>query len=762
VHGAALSAIVIASAARATWRPEGVSAAAAVGGAVALVAATAAATTCMRRRSRPWVLLGAFAAMWAFGGLARAVSELALHRALHFPSVADASRLGAVPLALAALVSFGRTTGPWRTSRLLADGAIVGLALAAVAWTDVVAPLVDHAGASPLVSVLSLSYAFTAVIVVSFAFSMLARSDRGPEALPQLVAVGLVLVAVADATAAYLIVTQGLRPTVLFDACWVTGFCLIAWGGLRPPAPATDHRVRDLPSLTGVTLVYAPLVGLMVFAARQEWRLGAIRPEVVWIGLAVVATLLVRQLLALAELRDRERGLVFQARHDPLTRLPNRGHLRELVEDALADAESGVAVLFIDLDHFKSVNEGLGHAKGNQVLLEVSQRIHRCLAPTERAARVGGDEFAVLLPCVPSTSDAAAVAHRLGEAIRVPFCVEGSEVQMSASIGLARGEGGHEPAEGLIHSADLAMHVAKRNGRDRYELFEPQMQRTAVDRVALVADLRRAIDGGDEFVVHFQPQVDLVTGRVEGAEALVRWQHPYRGMVQPLEFIPLAEETGLVVPLGRVVLEQACRQVRRWLDEGMVTTDFELSVNLSARQFRDGGLVRDVVRVLEETALPEQMLVLEITESVFAEPQAAAACVARLKSIGVRVAVDDFGTGYSSLSYLRHLPIDILKIDRGFVMGIDRGPQEAVLPRAIIHLADDLGLVTIAEGVEREEQRHELISLGCRSGQGYLFSAPVPAPAFAAFVKGSGAGPTQVTGGSRASALAPPRWPSSR
>jgi diguanylate cyclase (GGDEF)-like protein len=416
-----------------------------------------------------------------------------------------------------------------------------------------------------------------------------------------------------------------------------------------------------------------------------------------------------------------------QAFNDSLTGLPNRALLLDRMELTLARAERDgrdVTVLFLDLDGFKPINDSLGHLAGDRLLIEVARRLKDCLRRAETAARLGGDEFAILLADLDDPVRATEVAARVIAALERPFTLLGREVFVSASIGIASGR---EAPEDLLRNADVAMYRAKRDGGDRYCVFEPTMHAAVVDRLELEADLRRAVER-DELVLHFQPIVDLETGRLEGAEALLRWNHPTRGLVAPLDFVPLAEETGLIVSLDRWVISEACRHAARWAERFGHAAPEWVSANLSGRHLLDGSFEEHVVRSLREAALEPRRLTLEITETVLVQDVALAVeRLERLKALGVRLAIDDFGTGYSSLRYVGRFPADFLKIAKPFVDGVHDDEKDAALVRTIVTLGRSLGMQPIAEGVERPQQLERLRELGSAYGQGYLFARPLPA-----------------------------------
>ncbi len=452
-----------------------------------------------------------------------------------------------------------------------------------------------------------------------------------------------------------------------------------------------------------------------------------------------------------------EAELTRQALHDPLTGLGNRTLFRERVAAALARgardggaaAGAGVAVLFLDVDNFKTVNDSLGHGAGDALLTAVARRLRGATRGCDAVARLGGDEFAVLVDGVPGADEAATVATRILDALRRPVRLEGAEVAVGVSIGIATSAHA-DTAEALLRDADVAMYHAKARGRGQFHTFEPSMHVAALARLQREGELRRAVTrqladaegeraapGAGAFHLAYQPIVALATGEVQGVEALLRWRHPERDTVPPSEFIPLAEETGLIVPLGRWALHAACRQAGAWRRTHPGAAALRVSVNVAERQLRDPGFVADVRAALAAGGLPSDALLVEITESaLMQEPERVRRTLGALKALGVRLAVDDFGTGYSSLSYLQRFPIDVLKIDKSFVDGVASEEGDLAIARTVVALGRTLGLRTVAEGVETEAQRAALAALGCDLGQGYLFARPLAGRDVPAFVRG--------------------------
>jgi diguanylate cyclase (GGDEF)-like protein/PAS domain S-box-containing protein len=431
----------------------------------------------------------------------------------------------------------------------------------------------------------------------------------------------------------------------------------------------------------------------------------------------------VSQIEDITERRASGERLAHQAIHDPLTGLPNRTFFVDRLRRALNDSDSPgqVAVLFIDLDHFKVVNDSLGHPAGDRLIVAIADRLRTATRPSDIVARFGGDEFTVLCTGVPDESTARELSDRVSVAVAKPVALAEGEVFVTASIGIALSGGEMETPETLLRNADAAMYRAKDQGRARSAAYESGAHDRAVQHLRTGNDLHRALERG-ELRLHYQPIVRLDTGSLSGFEALVRWQHPQRGLVGPGEFVELAEETGLVVPLGFWVFGEACRQAAEWHDNGAMVT---MSVNLSPRQLAEPTLTDDIARILEESGVHPDAIWLEITENtLMSDAEAAATALASLRTLGVHLSVDDFGTGYSSMSYLKRFPVEALKVDRSFVDGIGREPEDTAICTAVVSLARALGVRSIAEGVETPDQMAELRALGCDLGQGYLFGRP--------------------------------------
>jgi diguanylate cyclase (GGDEF)-like protein len=454
----------------------------------------------------------------------------------------------------------------------------------------------------------------------------------------------------------------------------------------------------------------------------------------------VMATVRAQAMTEVAEQAKLE--LSHLARHDFLTGLPNRVMLNDRLAQSITFARrhrKQLAVLFLDLDHFKHINDSLGHTIGDKLLQSVAKCLVTCVRSSDTVSRQGGDEFIVLLSEIERASDAALSAAKILSALMAPHEIAEHHLHIAVSIGISIYPDDGTNAETLIQNADIAMYQAKETGRANFVFFKRDMNVRAVERQSLEGGLRRALKR-DEFVLHYQPKVNLKTGMIIGAEALIRWQHPDRGLVPPAQFVPIAEDCGLIVPIGRWVLREACRQARLWLDDGMKA--MAIAVNISAVEFRSASFLESVRAVLTETRLDPHCLELELTESVLMrEPESAALLLRELKAMGLQLAIDDFGTGYSSLSYLKRFPIDVLKIDQSFVKDMTTDADDAIIVTAVIGMGKSLKQRVIAEGVETREQLDFLRSQRCGEGQGYYFSQPLVAEEFAVML---GAGTTKV------------------
>jgi diguanylate cyclase (GGDEF)-like protein/PAS domain S-box-containing protein len=429
--------------------------------------------------------------------------------------------------------------------------------------------------------------------------------------------------------------------------------------------------------------------------------------------------------------------MTHSAEHDLLTGLPNRRLLHDRVNQSVAFARRDMkqlAVLYLDLDSFKYINDSLGYPIGDQLLQSIAKRLVDCVRSTDTVSRQGGDEFVILLSDVQQPEDAAIMANRMLHVVAEAHSIDQHDLHVTTSIGVSIYPDDGQDAEALIKNADTAMYQAKENGRQNYQFFKPAMYARAVERQSIEEGLRRALER-HEFRLHYQPKINLKTGAVSGAEALLRWAHPTRGWLLPAQFIPIAEDCGLIVPIGKWVLRQACEQARFWSDAGLPLTS--MAVNVSAMEFGDEKFLDGLFQVLSETGLDPRSLQLELTESVLMKRAEATASVLQfLREWGVQVAIDDFGTGYSSLSYLRKFAVDALKIDQSFVRQISAGGRDAAIVTAVINMARSLELLVVAEGVETQEELDFLCAHDCDEAQGYFFSRPMPPRRFARLLRG--------------------------
>jgi diguanylate cyclase (GGDEF)-like protein len=496
---------------------------------------------------------------------------------------------------------------------------------------------------------------------------------------------------------------------------------------------------HDAAPVEAVLELYSDVTPLVESMQRNQWKILAGVLAAMAAVYAVVQLILTRYRRLLVEKESQriaqEERMRHQAYHDPLTGLPNRASFVEHLHEAMRRAKRAqwpLALLFVDLDLFKRVNDSLGHDAGDRLLRVAAERIRRSVREADMLFRMGGDEFTVLLEDVRGPEEAAMVAQRVIELVCEPLQLQHHEISVTASVGIAMYPRDDVLGERLVKDADTAMYRAKELGRNRYAFFAQEMNQRVESQMLMEAALRHALKN-DEFVLHYQPRISAATGRPVGAEALLRWRHPEWGLVEPARFIPLLEETGLIVPVGAWVLSSACGQAKAWHDAGH--GGLRVSVNLSSRQFRSDTLLDSVGQALRESGLPAQFLELELTESLLVENvDHAMSVMGKLKAMGAALSIDDFGTGYSSLNYLKRFPIDSLKVDRSFVRDLATSPKDAAIVEAIAALARSLGIGLVGEGVEEPWQADFLRSCYCTELQGYLFGEPVPADAFAEFL----------------------------
>jgi len=424
------------------------------------------------------------------------------------------------------------------------------------------------------------------------------------------------------------------------------------------------------------------------------------------------------------------------AQHDPLTGLPNRALLKDRLDQAISNARrhhTALAMLYLDLDRFKHINDSLGHLVGDQLLQTVALRLTECVRATDTVCRLGGDEFVILLSEVAHTQDAAVIADKILQSIRMPQLLGDRELHVTASIGIVVHPGDGTAAEALLQNADSAMYEAKNRGRNNYQFYRSELNSSANERLSIESDLRRAIERR-EFELHYQPIMNLRTGAVAGVEALLRWRHPTFGLVLPDRFISIAEESGLIVPIGHWVLREACGQAKSWQDAGF--SNLRLAVNISAVELRSKEFVAGVRAILTDTGFDPHRLELELTETfLMQDSKSTAVVLGAIKGLGLSLALDDFGTGYSSLSHMRRFPIDTLKVDRSFVHDLTMDAGDASVVSAIINMGRSLHMRVVAEGVEAEDQLEFLTEHGCSEAQGHHFSRPLPAADFAAWIR---------------------------
>ncbi|MFF5234151.1 putative bifunctional diguanylate cyclase/phosphodiesterase [Dactylosporangium sp. NPDC000521] len=719
-----LACAAVASAATAAAHPEGFGAVW-----VTVQAACFVAAVIGLRRHRP----GPAAVYWLLvaGVGTSTVTTAVMTAAPALRPAGEAGYLLCYPLTGVALWLLARRLRPWSSTRLL-DAAIALIGMAQPAWAFVLYPLLSRSGLDQSTIVGVTGIAVCDLLVVSILLRVAFAVRPGVASGLLVASTAAMLLTDAGYVIMYVWGRGGAVVSSVTSVGWLTWSFLLAAACLHPGirdvgegARTTDESATPIGGFIALA-VLGPAVLIADIALHRgtgAWS-HALVPAVLTAALMVLMVL--RLGGALRERTSLQRELAFRAQHDALTGLANREEFRTRLQAGIA-AEAGIGLLIVDLDGFKDVNDTLGHPAGDELLLQATARLRAIAGPGDLLARLGGDEFAVVSPDLAGLD---ALAARCVADLACPYLVDGRELRLTASVGVYSGS----PASTgeALQSADLALYAAKEAGRNRAERYDPKLRAAHLAHAALADQLRAAVDGAAGFAVHYQPVVDVHTGRIAAVEALLRFTAPDGSAVSPVRFVPVAEETGLICRLGAWVLERACADARAW----HAAHGISVTVNVSGRQLRDPSFADDVLATLKRTGLPGAALVLEITETVLVtatveETAAVSRRLARLRAHGIRIAIDDFGTGYSSLAYLRTLPIDVLKIDRAFVARVaDR--QEKALFRAVVELARSMYLQPVAEGVETEQQAAALRELDCGHAQGFLFARPMPAPALQA------------------------------
>jgi diguanylate cyclase len=683
--------------------------------------------------ARPWVTLAvglAFSTLgdWTFVLLDRLGIE-------PFPSVADVFYLGGMILVVLSIIWLAQGRLPSGDRASLLDALIVAVGVGMLSWVFFMAPIVaDETQSIPSIAV-ALAYPLLDILILGVLVRLVLVPGAQPMSL-RLVVAAIVLFLAADFPYAVLALLDTYQTGQLVDGGWLLGAAFWGAAALHPTMtrvaePVTDRSGAGAFSVWRLALLAgASLMGPAVLVI--QWLNGQpIDVPVVAAGCITLFLLVILRLdgvvgalrTTLDERAVLEKELEHRALHDPLTGLANRVLFHDRLSQALSRRKGSVAVMFLDLDDFKTVNDAYGHDAGDKVLRAVSDALRGAIRAEDTVARLGGDEFAVLLTDSPDRYEASLVAGRLLAAVQMPVHLAGYQHVMGVSIGISLGAGGEASAESLMRDADIAMYVAKGQGKGTFTVFEPTEHHAVVRGLELRTDLDQAIKRR-QFELHYQPILSLETGEVAGAEALVRWRHPTLGLLAPAEFIPLAEATGAIGPLGEWILEEACRAAVGWPAAAGDAPRY-VSVNLSAVQLNDPGFVSVLARILRTSSLEPHQLVLEVTESAKLETDVAAGTMRRIRNLGVRLAIDDFGTGYAALGQLARMPFDLVKIERSFVTTVGNDPRAESLIAGIVDLARRLGVEVVAEGIEDGIQLARLREVGCAYGQGFHFAPPL-------------------------------------
>ena len=705
-----------------------------VPGMIATIAVVAGIARYRPAEPRPWLTLAfglslTVAGDWTWVVLERLGEE-------PFPSIADALYLGGLGATAIAVVTLLRNRIPGGDRAGLIDALIVAVGAGLLSWTFLMEPLVSDPAASMGEIAVALAYPIVDILLLGVLVRLFLMPGRRVPAL-EFIVLALVALVLTDFPYAIVSLEGGYYTGHILDAGWMAASFLWAAAALHPSmrnvAEPVEVGEAELTPLRLVLLACASLMAPAVLVIQaltgQPIDVAVIATGCVVLFLLVIARLggLVSDLRAnLHARRTLEDALAHRARHDSLTGLPNRGLFYDRLQHALSRRSEQVAVLFMDLDDFKTVNDTYGHQAGDDLLIDVGDAIRRSVRAADTVARLGGDEFAILLDRDATVAVARDLAVRLQAAVGTPRMIAGHERAIGTSIGITTGTSGKASAESLMREADVAMYVAKSHGKGSHSVFDPRTHDVVVRTLGLQGDLERGIRER-QFELHYQPIVSLATGELAGVEALVRWRHPTRGLIMPREFIHLAEVTGAIGDLDRWVVEEAGRQARAWGADGPTGGDRFMSVNLSPMALTQPGFVTLVSHVLDASGLNPEQLILEVTETVQPDPRGFATMLSGLKALGVRLAIDDFGTGFASVSRLLESPFDVIKIDEGLVhaMGSDRRAEAIV--SGIIDLGRRLGADTIAEGIEGASEVTALRQMGCDFGQGFHFATPLPA-----------------------------------
>ncbi len=654
-----------------------------------------------------------------------------------YPSVADLFYLGMYPLMIVGLNKMVSEVAGDKNSASLIDAGIVATAFFGLFWVLWVDRSFEGGFEWNLANVVSLAYPVMDIALLAVASRLVVtlHLKHPPFAI---IAGAIGSLAIADTAYNIYLANDAFETGLWLDTFWLLFYTLFAVAALHPDASDPPYLRNEAGKLTVRQLIIMFLATISVPLANLVF--GGRNSDVyvtTFASIILFMLILVRIFTLMRELERGKEKLRYDAGHDSLTGLVNRSQFSSRTAAALRrqmDDDHHVAVLFIDLDDFKNVNDSLGHAAGDAMLAEVAARLEQCVSSEDTVARFGGDEFAILIERAKDRRDAVLVANRTLEAFNKPIDLGVRTFNVSASIGIAMDYDSKKDVESLMRNADVAMYLSKANGKGRFEFFEPAMHQEAIERLDLKGDLAKALENG-ELVLHYQPIFDLNSGRVKMVEALIRWRHPSKGLISPERFVPLAEESGLIVPIGDWVIDEACRQTAQWR-KIRGCEDLSITVNLSIRQLQNQRLVNTITHALTESGLASQNLVVEITESMLAhDADGASRLLDQLKTIGVKIAIDDFGTGYSSLSYLKTFPVDSIKIDRSFISELQRNSTSTALIETVVNLSRALGAYTVAEGIEHSEQASTLRRLGCDRGQGFYYCRPLAAPALTALFR---------------------------